>query len=96
MGKHLDCCITPFGRVRNEKIDNHEISPLLFQPVGHIKVFFYVPIKLIYLLSIRREWQLFYAGNRKKLRALQMKHGFLPILGIYSQGVVSPLELVNA
>ena len=38
-------------RVRNEKIDNHEITSLLFQPVGHIKVFFYVPIKLIYLSS---------------------------------------------
>ena len=32
-----------------KKIDNHEIIPLLIQPVGHIKVFFYVPIKLIYL-----------------------------------------------
>ena len=39
-----------------KKIDNHEITPLLFQPVGHIKVFFYVPIKLVYLSP--------YDGNR--------------------------------
>ena len=32
-----------------KKIDNHKIPPLLFQPVGHIKVFFYIPINLIYL-----------------------------------------------
>ena len=74
------------GRVLNEKIDNHEIVPLLFQPIGHNKVFFYVPIKLI-SFSIRRESRLFYAGNREKLRALRMKHGFLPILGIYSPGL---------
>ena len=39
-----------------KKIDNHEIVPLLFQLVGHIKVFFCVPIKLIYLSP--------YDGNR--------------------------------
>ena len=44
------------GRVRNEKIDNHQITPLLFQTVGHIKVFFYVPIYLVYLSL--------YDGNR--------------------------------
>ena len=32
-----------------KKTDNHEITPLLFVPVGNIKVFFYVPINLIYL-----------------------------------------------
>jgi len=36
------------GRVCNEKIDNH--APLSFQ-VGYIKVFFYVPMNLIYLSS---------------------------------------------
>ena len=42
--------MNPFVRVRNEKkIDNHEITPLLFQPVRHIKVLLYVPINLIYL-----------------------------------------------
>ena len=30
---------------------------------------------------------MFCAGNREKLRALQMKHRFLPILGIYSPGI---------
>ena len=39
-----------------KKIDNHEITPLLFQPLGHVKVFFNVPIKLIYLSP--------YDGNR--------------------------------
>jgi len=31
-------------RVYNEKIDSHEITSLLFQPVGYIKVFFYAQI----------------------------------------------------
>jgi len=39
-----------------KKFDNRKITPLLFQPVGHIKVFFYVPIKLVYLSL--------YNGNR--------------------------------
>ena len=30
---------------------------------------------------------MFCAGNCEKLRALRMKHGFLPILGIYSPGL---------
>jgi len=41
------------NRVHNEKkIDNHKIISLLFQTVGHIKVFFYVPINLFYMMGI--------------------------------------------
>jgi len=45
---HFSRC-GPYGRVHNEKIDNHEITSLLLQPVGHIKVFLYVLINLQYL-----------------------------------------------
>jgi len=41
-------------RVHNEKIDNCKITAVLFQPVGHIKVFFYVPISDVRYESIYR------------------------------------------
>ena len=43
------CHVVYLVRVRNEKIDDHKITTLLFQTVGHVKVFFYVPINLVYL-----------------------------------------------
>ena len=65
---------------------NHEITPLLFQPVGNISIFLRTN-KTYLSFSIREESQLFCAGNCEKLCALRMKHGFLPILGIYSPGL---------
>ena len=39
-----------------KRTENNEITPLVFQPVGHIKVFLCVAINLIYLSP--------YIGNR--------------------------------
>ena len=30
-----------------KKVNKHKITPLLFQPVGYVKVFFYIPLSLI-------------------------------------------------
>ena len=70
-----------------KKIGSHEIASLLFQPEGRIKVFFLCTNKTYLSFSIRQESRLFCAGNCEELHALQMKHGFLPILGIYSPGI---------
>ena len=70
-----------YCRVCNEKIDHSKITPLLFQPVGHIKVFLYVPIKYVYLSL--------YGRNRDWFVLKIMKNCALSgwILGIYSPGL---------
>ena len=71
-------------------IDNREITPLLAPTISTYREYqsIFLRTNKPYLsFSIRWKLRLICAGNREKLHALLMKHGFLPILGIYSPGL---------
>ena len=72
------------------KINYHEITPLLFQPVGNVKVFFYVPIKLIYLSPYDGNRDCFVLEIVKNCALSGRSMGSFPTLGIYSPGPCIP------